>query len=276
MSCGEALVRYLSFHYSPIQIAFLDFAVVVGLVGATMFGLKRGELFRTKRLNLLVIRGLLSAAATVAFFFAIKNLNLDDAVTVGLAGPIFVALLSGWLLGEKVSFMRWAAIVVGFVGVVVVMRPGAGLFNVWSFVALASAALYAVGMMVNRKLTQTEDSLTILFYLSLFAGLALLPFMFFVWQSTPYWELPILFAIGVLEAVSAYLLIQAYRFAVANMVITFDYVGVIYIAIVSYIVFTDVPSWNLVAGAAFLIGSGMYIAFDEARTHRLRSANPDV
>jgi drug/metabolite transporter (DMT)-like permease len=213
----------------------------------------------------------LSAVASVSFYFSLEYLELDDAVTVGMAGPIFVAMLSGWYLGERVPALRWIAIVAGFAGVAVVMRPGAGLFNIWALLALVSAASYAVAVMLSRRLTATEDSLTILFYLSVVAGLALAPIMPFVWSSTPLQELPLLFMVGFLAGITQYLLIQAYRYGVANTIITFDYMGIIYIGIVAYLAFAEIPGWNLLAGAVLLVGSGLYIVYDEARQHQRRT-----
>ena len=268
LACNEALIRDLTDTYSPVQIAFIRFVIMALLVSIAILGLRRPKLFASRRFGLLTIRGILSAIATVAFFYSIEYLKLDDAVTVSLAAPIFVALLSRWFLGEQVTFKRWIAIVVGFAGVAVVMRPGAGLFNVWAFLALFSAATYAFGMMINRKLTETEDSLTILLYTTAIGGLVLLPFMFFIWKWTPYVDLPMLFLVGVLAGITQYLLIQAYRYAAANTIIAFDYIGVIYIAIVSYLVFAEVPSVNLMSGAVLLIASGMFIVYDETRQHR--------
>ncbi len=268
LACNEALIRFLTEDYSPIQIAFIRFFVMAILVGAAIIGMRRPELFKADRWWLLVVRGVLGAIASGSFFFSIKFLELDDATTISLSAPIFVAALSGWLLRERVPGARWGAIVLGFIGVAIVMRPGAGLFNVWALVAFVSAGAYALAMMVNRVLTRTEDSLTIVFYFPLFGSLALLPFMPFLWTSTPAWELLILFVVGLLAGITQYLMMQAYRFAAANTVITFDYMGVLYIAIVSYLVFAEVPSWNLMAGAALLIGSGIFIIYDEARQFR--------
>ena len=264
-ACNEALVRYLTEEYSPIQIAFIRFAVMILLVGATMVGLRQRQLFVCTRWGLVAARGVLSAIATAAFFYSLKFLSLDDATTVYLSAPIFVALFAGWFLGERVSKARWAAILIGFCAVAYVMQPGGGLFNIWAFLTLLAALTYAVAMLINRALTRTEDSLTILFYMSVFGGLTLVPIMPFVWTSTPYDELPALFCVGLLAAGAQYCLVQAYRFAAANTVIVFDYMGIIYIAVVSYAVFAEVPSWQLIIGATVLIASGLFVVYDETR-----------
>ncbi len=269
--CNEALVRYLTEEYSPIQIAFIRFVVMSFLVAATIIGIRRKDLFVCTRWGLVAVRGVLSAFATAAFFYSLKFLALDDATTVYLSAPIFVALLAGWFLGERVSKARWVAIIIGFGGVAYVMQPGGGLFNLWALLALGSAGAYAVAMLINRALTRTEDSLTILFYMSVFGGLTLLPFMPFLWTSTPYWELPMLFAVGLLAACAQYCLVQAYRYAAANTVIIFDYMGIIYIAIISYVVFREVPSRELITGAAVLIGSGLFVVYDETRQFKRKA-----
>ena len=267
-ACNFALIRFLEVSYSPVQVSFIRFVVMAGLVGGCMFVLGRRHLFVSKRYGYLLLVGVLAAATTLMFFFSLEPLGLDNATTLGYVGPIIVAALSGWFLGERVSAVRWAAILVGFLGVAIVMRPGAGLFNIWGFLALASAATYAVRVMVYRKLTETEDSLTILFYMSAIAALIHVPALPFVWTSTPFWELPLLFLTGLLAGATQYLLIEAYRYAAANTVVVFDYMTILYIAIVSYIVFVEIPSWNLIAGAVLLIGGGLFIVWDESRQQK--------
>jgi drug/metabolite transporter (DMT)-like permease len=268
MALNDALIRFLSTDYSPIQIAFVRTFVMAVAVGAVIVALRRYQLFVTKRLGLIALRGALSAVASTSFFFSLEYLELADAFTVGMAGPIFVAALSGWLLGERVPLARWAAILLGFAAIAFIMEPGEGLFNVWALLALLSAATYAVAMIIYRALTATEDSLTILFYMSLVAALVLLPLIPFVWTDMPLWELPLLLVVGVLAGVTQYLLVQAYRHAAANTVITFDYLSVIYVAIVGYLLFAEIPTWHVVLGAMLLIASGLYVVFDEARQQR--------
>ena len=268
MATYEALIKYLTENYEPVQIAFIRMMVIAGLVAIVILATRRPHLFLTSRPILLVVRGLLTVTATVAFYYSLEFLALDDAVAISLSAPIFVAMFSGWILGERVPLVRWIAVLVGFAGVAIVFPPSTGLADVWALVALLSALCYALGMMVNRILTRTEDSLTILFYMTTVGGLVLLPLMPFVWKTTPLWEFFLLFVVGLMAGIAQYLVVQAYRYAAANTIITFDYIGVLYVAFVSYLVFAEIPSLNLVEGAALLAASGIFITFDEARLRR--------
>ena len=210
--------------------------------------------------------------ALVTFYFSLANLDLGDAYTVSMAGPIFVAMLSGWLLGERVALVRWFAIGIGLAGVAIVMRPGAGVFNIWSFLALLSALAYALGMIVNRKLTVTEDNHTIIFYLGVAASLVLLVMLPFDWRRPPLQDVPLLLVIGLVEFVITYLLLQAYRYATANTIVSFDYVSVFYVILAGFLVFSEVPTWNLLFGVVLLIASGAVIVVDEVRRKKPRDA----
>ncbi len=277
-ACNSALIRYLTIDNSPVQISFVRLFVKGTFVGAAILVLRRPQLFVSKRYHLFVTRrlGLLSGVATVTFYLSLANLDLADAFTVSMSGPIFVAMLSGWLLGERVPLVRWLAIGVGLFGVVVVMRPGAGLFNIWAVMALVSAVGYALGMMLNRKLTETEDSNTIIFYVGIISGALLLMALPFDWQSPTLQDAPLLLVLGLLEFIIMYFIVQAYRYAAANTVISFDYISVFYVIIAGFIVFAEVPNWNLLAGVALLVISGLTIVVDEARRKEPQEPESDA
>ena len=266
----EALIKYLTTEYSTIQLAFVRSVTMAIVAGIIILVTRRYHLFVTRRLGLLSLRGLMTGIATVTFYLSLANLELADAFTVSMSGPIFVAMLSGWLLRERVPLVRWIAVGVGLFGVVIVMRPGAGLFNVWALMALISALTYALGMILNRKLTETENSNTIIFYLGVTSGALLLVALPFDWQSPPLDDAPLLLVLGLLEFVIMYLIVQAYRYAAATTIITFDYLSVFYVIIAGFLVFSEVPSWNLLAGVVLLVASGLAIVVDETCRHRLR------
>ena len=273
-SCNEALLRYLTFDYSPIQISFMRFLVMAVVAGAAILVLRRTHLFRSERFGVLIVIGVLAAVAILSLVFSLEYMSLDDTKTITFTMPLFVAMLSGWFLGERVSPARWLAIVVGFVGVAFALRPGAGMFDVGGIFALVSAATYAVRMLVYRKVTLTEDSLTILFYMSLVATLVHVPLVPFAW--TPIWtsELPLLLLAGANACLLQYLMVQAYRYAVATTIAAFEYLAIIYTAIISYIVFAEIPTWHLAVAAALLAGGGLFIVWDEARRQRKEVAEP--
>ena len=267
MALNDAVIRGLSAAHSPLQIGFVRLLLMTIFVGALILGLRRTRLFVTRRIGLLGLRGALSAISTVTFFFSLKHLDEADVYSVALVAPIIVALLSGRILGEYVPRLRWVTILVGFVGVVVALGPGVGLLNVWVLLALVSAAAYAFAMMLNRILSRTEDSLTIVFYMSASACVILLPSMPSVWKPIPLGDWLPLTVVGLLASVAHYFMVQAYRYATAHTIITFDYVSVLYVVIIGYTLFAQVPRWNMVFGLILLVSCGVFIIIDEARQH---------
>jgi drug/metabolite transporter (DMT)-like permease len=271
MALNDALIGDLAQTYSPLQIGFIRLLVMTVAIGVVMIALMRPRLFVTRRFGLLAVRGVLSAISTVAFFYSLQHLSLANVYTVALMSPLIVACLSGWILGESVHFVRWLTIIVGFAGVLVAMAPTAGIVDTWVILAIVSAGAYALAMMLNRVLTRTEDSLTIVFYMSIVGAVVLAPFALPAWQAIDSGDVALLLAVGLQASVVHVLMVQAYRYAPAHTVITFDYVSVFYVSIVGYLVFAQTPDRNLMIGLVILIASGLFVVFDEARRVRKRA-----
>ena len=168
----EGLVKWLSAGYPTMQIAFcrsLGALVVTLILAASGQGL--GSL-RTRRLGGQLWRAVIGFASLYGFFYAYGAMPLADAIVIGFAAPIFMTAFSIPMLGERVGLHRWAAVVVGFVGVVVMVRPGQGGFSGAAMIALGATVLYALAMIQVRKLSRTEAPGTIVFYFSLFSTVA--------------------------------------------------------------------------------------------------------
>jgi drug/metabolite transporter (DMT)-like permease len=171
------------------------------------------------------------------------------------------------LLGEKVRLHRWSAVIVGFVGVMIMARPVellSGSFNLGVVVALGSALTSALAMAMVRQLSRSEASLTIIFYFSaigaVLLGLAMLPFHFVV----PSWhEMPLVVAVGLVGGTAQFFLTQAYRYSPASALSPFTYTALIWSTFLGWVVWAEVPSVATVAGAAIVIASGLYIIWRE-------------
>ena len=268
MALNDAVVRDLSATHSPLQIAFVRFILMTIFVAALVLGLRRPQLFATRRFGLLALRGVLSAISIVTFFFSLEYLGEANVYTVALVAPIIVAVLSGPVFGERVPVLRWATILVGFAGVIVALGPDVGLLDPWVLLAVVSAAAYAFAMMLNRILTQTEDSLTIVLYMSASACVVLLPAMPSVWKSIPLGDSIAWIVVGLLASVAHYLMVQAYRYATAHTIVTFDYVSVLYVVAVGYLLLSVVPAANMLFGLILLVACGLFVVYDEARQRK--------
>ncbi|HWA43630.1 MAG TPA: DMT family transporter [Hypericibacter adhaerens] len=217
--------------------------------------------------------GILSMAC---YFLSYALLPLGEAVSLASSGPLFMTALSVPLLGEKVGPRRWSAVVVGFVGVLVMMRPGSGLFQAGALVAIAAAFCYALAVTQVRRLSRTEGSTAIVFYFTLFAtiaGAASLPFD----AVMPTWsEMPLLVAIGLIGGVAQFAFTAAFRRAAVAIIAPFDYLGLVFAMIYGFLVWGEVPDAWLIAGAAIVVASGLYIVHREAvvgRRHRAALAS---
>jgi drug/metabolite transporter (DMT)-like permease len=241
-----------------------------------------GVSLRTRHLGGHLMRGLFGVSAMYCFFLSYRLLPLSDAVALGLSGPIFLTVLSIPLLGEHVGVRRWSACIVGFVGVLIMTRPGAGVWQPEALVPLLGAIFYAFAMISIRKLTGTEGSGTIVFYFTLFAtiaGLATAPLGAFdpelawVWPSPIEWG--IVAAIGLMGGSAQILLTIAYRSAPVSVVAPFDYMALVYAFILGFVFFAEIPDAYLIVGGATVVASGIYIVHREtvlARQRRRRQA----
>lgn len=265
-------VKWLAADYSVPQIAFVRY--VVGLFLAVGIASRLGGLasLRTRRPGGHLLRSLLNLAAMLLLYYAFAAMPLADVLAIAYAAPLFLTALSVPLLAERVGPRRWAAVVVGFLGVLVIVRPGGEGFQLPALLALASAFCYALTLVSARQLSATESSHTILFYYSVWvivATGAVLP-----WQwSTPSWaDWPIFLFVGISGSLAQFFLAQALRYGEASMLAPIDFTGLLWAMLFGFIFWHDVPGWTMIAGACLVIGSTLYIAHRETRLARMRRA----
>ena len=203
-------------------------------------------------------------ASTLCNFVALRYLQLDEAIALIFSTPFFVAALSGPILGEWVRWRRWIAIGVGFLGVLVVVRPGVGTFHPAALLSLACALLYAIYSIMTRILARTDSNATTLFYSNIVGAVALIPALPFIWTTpTDPLIITLMVMIGAVGGFGHYLLIAAHRLAPAAVLSPFIYTEIVWVSILGLLVFRDVPSRWTIAGATIVIGSGLYILHRE-------------
>lgn len=236
--------------------------VVLGLVAVP-------SLIPTRRIWGQLTRSCLLLASTACNFLALRHLRLDQTTTIGFLTPLMVAALAGPLLGEWIGWRRAVAIVIGFCGVLLAVRPGfTGLHPAFLF-AFGSMIAYAFFSLITRYLAAYDSSETTLFY-SLFAGTFLVaPFALADWQWPTAWQTwALLGSMGLYGALGHYLFIVAHRLAPASRIVPFIYVTLITHSAGGFLVFGDVPdAWTL-GGALVVIGSGLYLFHRERITAR--------
>ena len=262
----DTTAKYLNLYMSTLQVVWARYT------GAFLFPFivsnpwTRPGLTRTKRPLLQLVRSMLLLASTLCNFAALRYLQLDEAIALIFSTPFFVAALSGPILGEWVHWRRWTAIAVGFVGVLVVTRPGAGSFHPAALLSLSAALCYALYSISTRILARTDSNETTLFYSNLVGFLALMPVVPFAW-TTPGDPLVIalMVATGAIGSFGHYLLIAAHRLAPAAVLSPFIYIEIVLVTALGFLVFGDVPSRFTLTGAAIVVASGLDLIHRERK-----------
>jgi len=247
-------------------VVWLRFLTHTLIASALLFPMRGLALVRTQHLRWHLARGLMFVAMTGMNFWALQFLQLTVTASIFFMVPILVALLSAPLLGEKLDAKRWGAILIGFAGVLVIVRPGSEAFHPAMLLSLANAVLYAFFNMMTRKLAAYDPPETIQFLPAVVASVVLAPFALAAWESPHGWfEWLLLCLMGVFGGTGHYLLAMAHRYAPASTLAPFLYQQILYMAIFGYLVFGSVPDAAVWIGAAIVITSGLYLFSRERR-----------
>jgi drug/metabolite transporter (DMT)-like permease len=269
----STLVRFVGESVPLGQVVF--FRSVFAIVPVVLIYTWRGEIgsaVRTGRPLGHLTRGLISVAGMFLNFAALARLPLVDATAISFASPLITVALAAFVLKEQVRVYRWSAVAVGFAGVLVMLWPylsvggiiAAGSTSAVGATCAITAAFTNAGTVIQtRRLTDSETTSSIVFYFSLIcmlAGLASLPF---AWQPPSATELAALVAIGVIGGLSHIFLTESYRYAPASVVAPFDYLALLWAFLFGYALFGEIPSEYVYAGAAIVVGAGLFVIWRE-------------
>ena len=260
----DCMAKYLGGHIPTMQVVGVRYASAFLIALIFSNPINRPGLLRTKRPLLQVGRSALLLGSTIFNFTAFRYLQLDEALAILFSTPFLVAILAGPLLGEWVGWRRWTAIMVGFAGVLVVVRPGVGGMQWAALFSLGSAFCYAGYNITTRMLSRTESSETTLFYANMLGFIVMAPVLPFVWMPPPFWiDIVLMVVMGVFAAGGHFLLILAHRRAPASVLSPFIYTQIVWAVALGFLVFADMPNHWTVAGAAIVIASGLYLLYRE-------------
>lgn len=273
ISVMQVSVRYVGDEIHPFEIAF--FRNFFGLVVVLPLLLRAGlGVLRTSQLKLHAARGAMQTTGMLMFFTALTLAPLAQNVALSFTAPLFATVLAILILGERAGWRRWAALVGGFVGAWIVIRPGFSDVGIGAVLVILSSITWASTMIIIKHLSRTESSLTITIYMGLFmAPLSLIPALFvWQWPSGEAWLL--LGLIGLCGGAGHLALAQAFKEADTTAVLPFDFTRLIWASALAFIVFAEVPDvWTWVGGAV-IFGSTTYIAFREARRRGKSEVRP--
>jgi drug/metabolite transporter (DMT)-like permease len=262
----DACAKFLNAHLDIVQIVWARYTFAFFFSFAIANPVSRPSLMRTTRPWLQLGRSVLLIGSTALNIVALRHLQLDQTVSIMFSTPIIVALLAGMLLGEWIGVQRWIAISVGFLGVIVVMRPGVGGIHPAAALTVAGTVLYAIYMITTRVLARTDSTETTVFYSNIvgFIGTTLL--LPFVWATPASWIVAFaMIAIGAFGALGHYLLIAGHRLAPAPVLAPFIYTQIVWMIALGYVFFDNVPSGWTLLGASIVISSGLYLLWQERR-----------
>ncbi|MGB8841942.1 MAG: DMT family transporter [Aliidongia sp.] len=256
------LAKDLGQRYSPIEVAF--FRSSFGLLPLLPIFLANGfGALRTARPMQHLFRGLVGVTGMFLGFYAVARLPLATSTAISFTAPLYMIFMAVLFLGEQVRWRRWSATVVGFIGVVVIVRPFDGTINSAELLALASAFISSIAITLVKKLSGTEPSVTIVFYLSLIATTCSAIPTYFVWQTPGGLDLLRFLLTGLAGGTGQILITQAYFEGEATMVAPVDYLRLLFAILFGYLEFGEVPTRYTMIGSAVIIGSTLYIAHRE-------------
>ncbi len=273
-SVMDAMIKWLSSDFPITQIVALRswFGLPILFVLVYFEGGISG--LKTKRPAAHGLRYLLVLILSFSFFWVLSRMKLIDAIAITFAAPILITALSVPILKESVGVQRWLAILAGFIGVLVMLRPGAGVFQWAAVVALGSTTVYAFLMISTRALKSTETTAALLFYPQ--TGMALTGVLIapIYWQPVTFAQLGLFAAAGTFGSLGILCLTNAFRLAPVAVVSPFEYTALIWATILGYLLWQELPDPLTVFGASIVIVSGLYIFYRE--TVKTGSAQPKL
>ena len=282
ISLQNVAIKWIGGDYSVFQIVTLRSLVAMPFT-LLFFRLEGGRgLPTTGRHRLQYLRGALLFLSYTTFMMGLAALPLADVEAIRCSGPLMITLLSVVILGEQVGPRRWSALLVGFGGVLLIIRPGAATFNLGSVFVLISVFFYALVVMATRRLQTTDSSATMAYYSSLvylvasltltpLAGLVSAPpdahpsiaFLFRAWTMPTAVDLAIMGGLGIIWATWTYLMARAYSLAQASVAAPFEYVALPINILWGFLIWHEIPTALTLAGAGLTLASGLYVLYRE-------------
>ncbi len=268
LACGfafaamNAIIRHMSADLHPLEIAF--FRSLFGLLAFAPAFIRHGiEPLRTNRPAMHLLRGSLNVVSMTLFFTAISLVPLAKVAALGFSAPLFATVLAVVLLGEAIRARRIAALIVGFTGTMIILRPGYGGVDLGAVLILISSLGYATGLIVIKSLTRTESSTTISIYAMLVTTPATFLLALSVWQAPTWSQLAWMAAIGGIGSLAHLAFAEAVKAVDITVVMPLDFTKLIWSAIIGYLVFAEIPDvWTWVGGTV-IFSAVIYIAYRE-------------
>ncbi|HSA82471.1 MAG TPA: DMT family transporter [Geminicoccaceae bacterium] len=270
-----AVVKSLGAQIDSFQLAF--FRALFGLLLILPFALAAGlRTFRTRRLGMHMTRGIAGSIGMMCGFYALTHLTLADATAIGFTKPLFLIVLAALVLRETVRARRWSATALGFLGVLIMLRPGDGVLEPAALVALLGALAAATVSLLIKRLSASEPALTIMVYLGAVSVLTTALPAALVWQTPTWQELAWMLLAAALASAAQLCFIRGFRIGEASALAPLDYARLPCAALYGIALFAEVPDRYTLLGAALIVLSTLYIGRREAQLGQRPRANAEV
>ena len=256
----DGFAKYLSSDLPVLQITWARYFFTVAFTFPIMLFFYRKQLKWSDKPKLQIIRGLILLIANICFFYSISVISLAKALTLAFVAPLIVTAFSPMFLDEKVGFRRWSAVVIGFVGSLIVIRPGFVEINLASLAALGTGIMYGFYLIITRKLSTSDNPLLTLLLTGVVGAVIITCVMPFVWVKPTLNQWSMMAAIGVFACIGHLFLILSLKYADASKLAPFSYFEIITNIIIGYYFFSDFPdNWTFL-GLFIIVLSGIYIS----------------
>jgi drug/metabolite transporter (DMT)-like permease len=269
-SIADTIAKLLTADLAAVQINWTRY-LVSSIMALAISVRSPGHPFRAVHPKIQLVRGLCVTCSSLLFVLAISVIPLAEAASIGFAAPLVVTILSIPLLGEIVGIRRWAAVGAGFLGVLIVLRPGSGAFQLQSLFALAGACTWALALVLTRRMAGTMERGATTMLWSSVTGLAILSMMLpFHFRAPGFRTLALLLLMSVLGSAGQWLVILAHRHGPASTLAPIFYIQLLWTTLGGYLAFSAIPDHWTFLGASIIIGSGLYTAHRERARARER------
>lgn len=270
-SIVDAAAKFLTEGLHPFQIVWTR---QLGLFAAALIllAIHGPRLFRTRHLNLQIARGVVAVLSATCFIFALRHVGLADAVAISFVAPFMVTLMGAFILREPVGIRRWIAVLLGFVGTLIILRPGAGVMHPAALLVIVAAFFFAIRQIISRAIADTDSTGTTVLYTAIVGTAALSLPLPWVWQTPDGFAIVVLIGMAVLAAVAEICVIKALELAMAVVIAPIHYTLILWGTFYGWLIFNQLPDLWTWVGALIIVATGLYTLRREYLVNRKRAA----
>lgn len=262
----NSMVKLLTATYPYQEVVWIRLATHLVLMCAVFLPRRGFAVLRTKAPLQQVVCSLGLLGATAFFFSAAKFVGVTEAIAISFISPLAVTFLAWPLLGERITFIRLASVVIGFLGVLIVIRPGSSVFQWASLMIVASAISYAVYQIIVRRVAAVDSPATTAIYSSLGCTLVTSIFVPFHWKTPDNWvDIAMMLSLGLFGGFGHYCVARAFSYAPANLIAPLNYTQMIGSVVIGYLMFAEVPDFYTWIGSAVIIGAGLLVGWQSRK-----------